>query len=62
LIPGFISGRFCGKKRADALRFYSKNGLITSSQSFSLNLIDGGLRSYERCAQLKNLNIKINYM
>jgi hypothetical protein len=28
--------------------FYPKNGLITSSQSFLLNLIDGGLRSYER--------------
>jgi hypothetical protein len=28
--------------------FYRKNGLITSSQIFSLNLIDGSLRSYER--------------
>jgi hypothetical protein len=28
--------------------FYRKNGLITSSQSFSLNLIEGGLRSYGR--------------
>jgi hypothetical protein len=33
--------------------FYRKNGLITSSQSFSLNLIDGGLRSYERWAKQK---------
>jgi hypothetical protein len=33
--------------------FYRKNGLITSSQSFFLNLIDGGLRSYERWAKQK---------
>jgi hypothetical protein len=33
--------------------FYRKNGLITSSQSFSLNLIDGSLRTCERCIQLK---------
>jgi hypothetical protein len=33
--------------------FYRKNGLITSSQSFFLNLIDGGLRSYGRSVQLE---------
>jgi hypothetical protein len=33
--------------------FYRKNGLITSSQSFSLNLIDGSLRTCERWLQLK---------
>jgi hypothetical protein len=33
--------------------FYRKNGLITSSQSFFLNLIYGSLRTCERWLQLK---------
>jgi hypothetical protein len=33
--------------------FYRKNGLITSSQSFFLNLIDGSLRTCERCKPLR---------
>jgi hypothetical protein len=40
--------------------FYRKNGLINSSRSSFLNLIDGGLRSYERCVKQKTRNMIIH--
>jgi hypothetical protein len=43
-----FSAVFAVKSVLTLYAFYRKNGLITSSCSFFLNLIDGGLRTCER--------------
>jgi hypothetical protein len=48
-----FSAVFAVKSVLSLYAFHRKNGLITSSQSFFLNLIDGSLRTCERQAVKK---------